>query len=484
MKDKIIQEGITFDDVLLVPQKSNVLPKEVDTSTSLTKRIKLNIPILSAAMDTVTEARLAIALAQEGGLGIIHKNLNIEEQAREVEKVKRSANGIIHDPVTLGPNDTITTAREVMEKNHISGIPIVEEDQSLIGILTSRDMKFLKNSNKKISCVMTSKNLVTADPKTTLEQAQKILYKNKVEKLLLINRSNKLEGLISILDIEKLVKYPQACRDSHGRLRVGAAVGVNDMDRVKALINAGVDILVVDTAHGHSAGVLETVKNIKSKYDIDIIAGNIATGDAAKDLIKAGADAIKVGIGPGSICTTRIVAGVGVPQITAIYDCAKVASTKNIPVIADGGITHSGDIAKAIAAGASVIMAGSLLAGTDESPGEIVLAQGRRFKTFRGMGSIGAMVRGSKDRYFQGEESSDDKLVPEGIEGRIPYKGAMAPYVYQLIGGLRASMGYCGTKDIKSMRENAKFIRISNATLRENHPHDVTITKEAPNYSV
>jgi IMP dehydrogenase len=484
MKNKIIQEGITFDDVLLVPQKSTVLPRDVDTSTQLTKRIKLNIPILSAAMDTVTEARLAISLAQEGGLGIIHKNLTIEEQAREVDKVKRSANGIIHDPITLGPDDTITTARETMEKSHISGIPIVQKDQTLVGILTSRDMKFLKNSNKKISSVMTSKNLVTAPPNTTLEQAQKILYKNKVEKLLLINRSQKLKGLISILDIEKLMKYPQACRDTHGRLRVGAAVGVNDMERVKALIDAGVDVLVVDTAHGHSAGVIETVKTIKSKYDIDVIAGNIATASAAKDLIKAGADAIKVGIGPGSICTTRIVAGVGVPQITAIYDCAEAAKPHKIPVIADGGITHSGDIAKAIAAGASVIMAGSLLAGTDESPGEIVLAQGRRFKTFRGMGSIGAMVKGSKDRYFQGEEKADDKLVPEGIEGRIPYKGAMAPYVYQLIGGLRASMGYCGAKNIEKMRTTTKFIRISNATLRENHPHDVTITKEAPNYNV
>ena len=481
--DKILGDGITFDDVLLLPARSAVVPRDVDTATQLTPSIRLNIPLVSAPMDTVTDATLAIALAQEGGIGIINKNMPPPAQAREVEKVKRSENGIIVDPVTLPPDATTDTARQRMAEHNVSGFPIVASDGKVVGILTRRDMKFL-TADRPIREVMTATNLVTAAPGTTLDDAEQILSKHKVEKLLLIDSDGKLAGLITIRDIDKLRQFPQSCKDARGRLRVGAAVGVHDFERVEMLIGADVDVIVVDTAHGHSENVLATLEKIKSDHDIDVIAGNVATAKGAADLIAAGADAIKVGIGPGSICTTRVISGVGVPQISAIADCSRAAAKKGTPVIADGGVRQSGDITKAIAAGASAAMMGSLFAGLDESPGELVIFQGRRFKVYRGMGSLGAMVKGSADRYGQTGESDREKLVPEGVEGRVPYRGPLADFVYQLVGGLRAGMGYCGAQTIEELRENARFIRVSNATLTESHPHDITITHEAPNYSV
>ncbi|MDY7009177.1 MAG: IMP dehydrogenase [Planctomycetota bacterium] len=477
--DKIVADGITFDDVLLIPARSDVIPRDVDTSTNLTRQIRLNIPLISAPMDTVTEAVLAIALAQAGGIGIIHKNLSPKAQAREVEKVKRSENGVIVDPVTLGPEESTATARQKMADHNVSGFPIVGADGKLVGILTRRDMKFLSD-DRPISEVMTAENLVTAKPDTTLDEAEKILNRHKVEKLLLVDGTGKLAGLITMRDIEKLRQFPRSCKDARGRLRVGAAVGVRDDERAEMLIEAGADVIVVDTAHGHSSNVIGAVERIKSAHDIDVIAGNVATAKGAADLIAAGADAVKVGIGPGAICTTRIVSGVGVPQVSAIYECARAADAKGIPVIADGGIRHSGDITKAIAAGASAVMMGSLMAGLDESPGQLVIFKGRRFKTYRGMGSIGAMVAGSADRYGQSEK---EKLVPEGVEGRVPYRGPLGEFVYQLVGGLRGGMGYCGAGTIEDLRTKAQFIRISTASLIEGHPHDITITHEAPNYS-
>ncbi|MBP6124903.1 MAG: IMP dehydrogenase, partial [Phycisphaerae bacterium] len=458
--EKIVGEGITFDDVLLIPARSDFIPTEADTTSRLTRRIPLNIPIVSAAMDTVTESALAIALAQEGGIGIIHKNLTIEAQKREVIKVKRSENGIILDPVTLTPDMTVAKAREVMQEQNVSGIPIVE-GQKLVGILTRRDLKFLADDSVPIRQVMTKENLVTGPAETTLEEAQKILQKHKVEKLLLVNKEGRLVGLITMRDIERVQQFPAAVRDRRGRLRVGAAVGVRDHDRVKALIEAEVDVLVVDTAHGHSKNVIEMVRWIKKQFDIDVIAGNIATAEAAKDLVMAGADAVKVGIGPGAICTTRIISGVGVPQISAVMDAVSYADKEGVPVIADGGIRHSGDITKAIAAGASSVMLGSLFAGLAESPGQLVIYKGRQFKEYRGMGSLGAMVSGSADRYGQSSSAERDKLVPEGVEGRVPYRGTLSNFVYQLVGGLRAGMGYCGTRTIEELRRNSRFVRIS-----------------------
>lgn len=481
--DKFVKEGLTFDDVLLIPQKSEVLPKEVDISTYLTKKIKLNIPLMSAAMDTVTESRLAIAIAREGGIGIIHKNMSIESQAQEVDKVKRSEHGVIVDPFSLSPDHKLSDAEHLMAKYRISGVPITENGK-LVGILTNRDLRFETNFDKPICEVMTKENLITAPEGTTLEQAQEILRRNKIEKLPIVDKDGYLKGLITIKDIEKAVQYPNSAKDENGRLLAGAAVGVTAdmMERVEALIHAKVDVIVLDSAHGHSKGIIDSVRKIKAAYpDLQLIAGNIATGEAARELIEAGADAVKVGIGPGSICTTRVVAGIGVPQITAIYDVAQVAGRYGIPVIADGGIKYSGDLPKAIAAGADVIMIGSLFAGCEESPGESEIFQGRRFKVYRGMGSLGAMQEGSKDRYFQEEAK---KLVPEGVEGRVPYKGPLSDTIYQLIGGLRAGMGYCGTRTIKELKENGKFIKITNAGLKESHPHDIYITKEAPNYSV
>ncbi|MDK2934196.1 MAG: dehydrogenase [Clostridiales bacterium] len=480
---KFIKEGLTFDDVLLIPQKSEILPREVELSTYLTKTIKLNIPLMTAAMDTVTESRMAIAIAREGGIGIIHKNMSIDNQAQEVDKVKRSEHGVIIDPFFLSPQHMLYEADELMGKYKISGVPIVENGK-LVGILTNRDLRFETNFNKPISEVMTKESLITAPEGTTLEQAQEILRHHKIEKLPIIDEQGNLKGLITIKDIEKAVQYPNSARDKSGRLLAGAAIGVTPdmMERVEALVQAKVDVLVLDSAHGHSKGIIESVSKVKEAYpDMPLIAGNIATAEAARDLIKAGADAIKVGIGPGSICTTRVVAGIGVPQITAIYDVAQVAREYDIPVIADGGIKYSGDLPKAIAAGADVIMIGSLFAGCEESPGDSEIYQGRRFKVYRGMGSLGAMQEGSKDRYFQ-EESK--KLVPEGVEGRVPYKGPLSDTVYQLLGGLKAGMGYCGTKTIADLKENGKFIKITNASLKESHPHDIYITKEAPNYSV
>ena len=475
--------GITFDDVLLEPRYSEVVPSAVDVSSRLTGRITLNIPILSSPMDTVTESKMAIALARQGGLGIIHKNLSIEAQAEEVALVKRSANGIFRNPATLPPTETVEAARELMSRQSVSGIPIVTGDGILCGIITRRDLRFLEDWSLPISEVMSKEPLVKATGNVTLSEAEKILTRGKVEKLLLVDEGNHLTGLITIKDIDMHRRYPSACKDTEGRLRVGAAVGVRDFTRVERLIQRGVDVIVVDSAHGHSKNVIETVQEIKRNFDIDVIAGNIATAEGARALIDAGVDAVKVGIGPGSICTTRVVSGVGVPQITAIHRAALVAQEAGVSVIADGGIRFSGDIAKAIAAGASVVMIGSLLAGMDESPGEIILFQGRSFKAYRGMGSLGAMVKGSSDRYFQ-KDVKPGKLVPEGVEGRVPYKGSASDYIYQLIGGLRAGMGYCGTASIDELRENGKFIRISPATVRENHPHDIAITQEAPNYSV
>jgi IMP dehydrogenase len=506
---KIVYDAITFDDVLLIPARSEFVPSDADTHTRLTRSIELNIPLLSAPMDTVTEAALAIALAQEGGIGIIHKNLSLENQAREVEKVKRSENGVIVDPITLPPSATIAQARQMMRTYNVSGIPIVDDEGSglrvqgsegkierpqrarsngkapkLLGILTRRDLKFQEDDNRRIGDVMTKENLVTAPEDTTLDDAERILNRTKEEKLLLEDKENRLSGLITMRDIDKLHQFPNACKDKRGRLRVGAATGVKDFKRVEALINADVDVVVVDTAHGHSKNVLETVREIKKNWNIQVIAGNIATADGAKDLIDAGADAVKTGIGPGSICTTRIVSGVGVPQVSAIMQAVSVGEPAGVPIIADGGIRHSGDITKAIAAGASAVMMGSLFAGLDESPGELVIHQGRRYKTYRGMGSTGAMIQGSKDRYGQAGVKESSKLVPEGVEGRVPYRGPLGDFVYQMVGGLRAGMGYCGTKNIEQLRKDARFCRISAASMAESHPHDITITKESPNYSV
>jgi IMP dehydrogenase len=482
--DKIVKEGLTFDDVLLRPAHSKVLPKEVDTTTNLTRNIELNIPVLSAAMDTVTEAELAISMAREGGIGIIHKNLTPENQAAEVDKVKRSENGVIVNPFYLNPDDRVYEAEALMARYHISGVPIVDDDMTLVGILTNRDLVFEKDYEQEISNVMTSENLVTGTIGTTLEEAKEILQQYKIEKLPLVDDNNKLKGLITIKDIEKAEEYPHAAKDERGRLLVGAAVGVGkgSEERIEALVESEVDVLIIDTAHGHSQKVLDKVQQVKEKYpDLDIIAGNVATGAATKDLIEAGADAVKVGVGPGSICTTRVVAGVGVPQITAVYDCAKAADEYDVPVIADGGIKYSGDIVKAVAAGASTVMLGSLLAGTEEAPGEKVIYKGRSYKVYRGMGSVAAMKDGSKDRYFQ--EEKEKKLVPEGIEGRIAYKGELSDTLYQLVGGLRSGMGYCGTAGIEDLRNEGELVRITNAGLKESHPHDVNITKESPNYS-
>ena len=480
--DKITAEGITFDDVLLIPARSDFVPSEANTATRLTRNITINIPIISAAMDTVTESALAIALAQEGGIGIIHKNLSIEAQTREVTKVKRSENGVIQDPVTLSSDLLVTEARQLMREQNVSGIPIVDAG-NLVGILTRRDLKFLKDDSVKIKDVMTAENLVTGPADTTLEQAREILRNHKVEKLLLVNAQGMLAGLITMRDIDRVQQFPYTVRDNRGRLRVGAAVGVKDKERVEALIEAEADVVVVDTAHGHSRNVIEMVKWIKANHSIDVIAGNIATSEAAQDLIDAGVDAVKVGIGPGAICTTRVISGVGVPQITAIMNAVEVANKNNVPVIADGGIRHSGDMTKAIAAGASSVMLGSLFAGLAESPGQLVIYKGRQFKEYRGMGSIGAMVQGSADRYGQDKSSEHDKLVPEGVEGRVPYRGTLSNYVYQLVGGIRAGMGYCGTPTIEGLRKEAKFVRTSAATVNESHPHDILITKESPNYS-
>lgn len=483
-QNKFAKEGLTFDDVLLVPAKSEVLPRDVDVTIALGKNVKLNIPLISAGMDTVTESALAIAMARQGGIGIIHKNMTIEQQASEVDRVKRSESGVITNPFSLTPDHTVADADALMGKFRISGVPIVDEANHLIGIITNRDMRFVHNFETSITQVMTKENLVTAPVGTTLQQAEAILQQHKIEKLPLVDENNVLKGLITIKDIEKAIQYPNAAKDMQGRLLCGAAIGVSadTFERAAALVEAGVDVLVVDTAHGHSKGVLDTVKELRAKYaDLVIVAGNVATGEATRDLIEAGASVVKVGIGPGSICTTRVVAGIGVPQITAIYDCASVAREYGVPIIADGGIKYSGDLPKAIGAGASAIMIGSLFAGTEESPGEFEIFQGRRFKVYRGMGSIGAMKAGSKDRYFQ---ENEQKLVPEGIEGRVPYKGPLADVIYQLIGGLRAGMGYCGSKTIDDLQSNSQFIHITGAGLRESHPHDVQITKEAPNYSL
>jgi IMP dehydrogenase len=480
---KIIGEALTYDDVLLVPAKSAVLPRETDIKTRLTKHIDLNAPLVSAAMDTVTESAMAVAMAREGGIGILHKNMTIERQADEVDKVKRSESGMIRDPITLSPERTVGEALEVMKKYSISGIPIVREE-NLVGILTNRDLRFEPNLDLKVANVMTSGNLITAPVGTTLDEAEVILQKNRIEKLPVVDKNGKLKGLITFKDIQKKKRHPHACKDNHGRLRVGAAVGVtaDTVERVSALLSAGVDVIVVDTAHGHSRGVIETIRHLKSKFTVELIAGNVGTAEGTRDLIRAGADCVKIGIGPGSICTTRVVAGVGVPQVTAIMECAKIAQRSRVPVIADGGIKQTGDIAKAIAAGADAVMIGSLFAGVEESPGETVLYEGRSYKVYRGMGSIEAMKKGSKDRYFQDVEDDIQKLVPEGIEGRVPFKGSLADTAYQMLGGLRAAMGYCGCRTISEMKAKAQFMRMTEAGLRESHPHDVSITKEAPNY--
>jgi IMP dehydrogenase len=481
MHDRIVYQGITFDDVLLEPAYSDVIPKEVDVRTQLTANIRLNIPIVSSPMDTVTESELAIALAQEGGIGMIHRNMSVERQTREVDKVKRSENGIITDPITLPPDETVGTARRIMEQHNVGGVPITVNGH-LKGILTRRDLRFLTNNNQRLSEVMTKDNLVTAAENTTLEAAERILTENKVEKLLLVDENYRLRGLITIKDIDKLTNFPQASKDKRGRLRVGAAVGVHDYERAESLIRAGVDVLVVDSAHGHSRNVIETVAAIKKRFDIDLIAGNVATAEGARALVDAGADAVKVGIGPGSICTTRVISGVGVPQITAIYQTAQGVADCEVPLIADGGIRYSGDITKALAAGAHCVMLGGLLAGLAESPGQTIIYKGRSFKTYRGMGSIGAMGAGSGDRYQQ-SNGATGKLVPEGVEGRVPYKGPLGPFIYQMVGGLRAGMGYCGTRNIEELRTRCRFISVSGASVQESHPHDIVITQEAPNYS-
>ena len=482
-EDKFGKQGLTFDDVLLIPAHSDVLPRDVDVRTHLTQNVTLNIPVMSAGMDTVTEAEMAIAMAREGGIGVIHKNMSIDEQAREVKLVKRSEHGIIVDPIYLAPDNTLSDADELMNKYHISGVPITENGK-LVGIITNRDMRFETDLSRPISDIMTSKGLITAPEHTTMEEAKRILQAHRIEKLPLVDDNGHLKGLITIRDIEKMRKFPNSNKDSDGRLKVAAAIGVTSdvEDRVEALLDAKADVLVIDTAHGHSEGVLQTIRRLRKAFPhLELIAGNVATYDATKALIEAGVSAVKVGIGPGSICTTRVIAGIGVPQITAIYDCAKAVEGTGIPIIADGGIQYSGDIAKALGAGASCVMLGNLLAGTEEAPGEMIIYQGKNYKSYRGMGSLGAMQAGSKDRYFQ---QNAKKLVPEGIEGRIPYKGHVSDVLFQLIGGLRASMGYCGAKDIKAMNEDTQFIQITGAGLRESHPHDVSITKEAPNYSV
>lgn len=482
-EDKFGKQGLTFDDVLLIPAHSDVLPRDVDVRTHLTQNVTLNIPVMSAGMDTVTEAEMAIAMAREGGIGVIHKNMSIDEQAREVKLVKRSEHGIIVDPIYLAPDNTLSDADELMNKYHISGVPITENGK-LVGIITNRDMRFETDLSRPISDIMTSKGLITAPEHTTMEEAKRILQAHRIEKLPLVDDDGHLKGLITIRDIEKMRKFPNSNKDSDGRLKVAAAIGVTSdvEDRVEALLDAKADVLVIDTAHGHSEGVLQSIRRLRKAFPhLELIAGNVATYDATKALIEAGVSAVKVGIGPGSICTTRVIAGIGVPQITAIYDCAKAAEGTGIPIIADGGIQYSGDIAKALGAGASCVMLGNLLAGTEEAPGEMIIYQGKNYKSYRGMGSLGAMQAGSKDRYFQ---QNAKKLVPEGIEGRIPYKGHVSDVLFQLIGGLRASMGYCGAKDIKAMNEDTQFIQITGAGLRESHPHDVSITKEAPNYSV
>ncbi|MEW4372851.1 IMP dehydrogenase [Paenibacillus kandeliae] len=481
---KFAKEGLTFDDVLLVPRKSEVLPKEVDVSAVLSNNVKLNVPLISAGMDTVTEAAMAIAMAREGGVGIIHKNMPLEQQAEEVDRVKRSESGVITNPFSLTPDKMVSDAEAVMAKYRISGVPVVDEDHKLVGIITNRDLRFIHDFNIPISDVMTSENLVTAPVGTTLQEAEGILQKHKIEKLPLVDDNNILKGLITIKDIEKAIQFPNAAKDPQGRLLVGAAIGVSQdsFARAEALVNAGVDLLVVDSAHGHHINILDAVRKLRSMFpELTIIAGNVATGEATRDLIQAGASIVKVGIGPGSICTTRVIAGIGVPQITAIYDCATVAREYGVPIIADGGIKYSGEITKALAAGASAVMLGSMFAGTEESPGESEIYQGRRFKVYRGMGSMAAMKQGSKDRYFQDD---DKKLVPEGIEGRVAYKGPLSETVHQLIGGLRSGMGYCGTGSLEELRNDTQFIRITGAGLRESHPHDIQITKEAPNYSL
>ncbi len=478
---RIKKRALTFEDVLLVPQHSTVLPKEVNTKTKLTKNVSLNIPIVSAAMDTVTEYKAAIAMARLGGIGVIHKNMDIESQARQVLKVKKSTSGVIIDPIYIGPDAVVAEAEAMMAEYHISGVPVVDKEMKLIGIITNRDMRFITDMSAKVADVMTPAPLITAKEGTTLDDAQKILQEHKVEKLPLVDDQDRLIGLITIKDIEKRKQYPDANKDEFGRLRVAAAIGVGQIDRARALVEAGADVIVLDSAHGHSKGIIDTVKAIKAELEVDVIAGNIATAEAAKDLIDAGVDALKVGIGPGSICTTRIVAGVGVPQISAVDEVAQVANPLGVPVIADGGIKYSGDIAKALAVGASSVMLGSALAGTYEAPGEMILFNGRQFKEYRGMGSIGAMSKGSTDRYFQ-EGTAADKLVPEGIEGRVPYRGKIADVIHQMIGGLRSSMGYCGSKDIPTFWEKAEFVEITAAGLKESHVHDVTITKESPNY--
>ncbi len=482
--EKLIKEGLSFDDVLVIPRASEILPHEVNTSSRLAKDIVLSIPIISAAMDTVTESRLAIALAQEGGIGIIHRNLPPKAQAKEVDCVKRYESGMIVDPITLDPDESISKALEQMSIYKISGLPVVKEGK-LVGILTNRDLRFLKDTNKKVSEIMTSKNLITAPVGTTLDDAEKILHEHRIEKLPVVDGNYHLKGLITVKDIEKKKKFPNAAKDDLGRLRVGAAIGVssNTLERVELLVKAGIDLVAVDSAHGHSKGVIKTLQMVKNAYpDLPVMAGNVATTEGAEALIKAGADAIKVGMGPGSICTTRVVAGIGIPQVTAIYDCAQAAAKYDIPIISDGGIRFSGDITKAVAAGAYTVMIGALFAGTEEAPGETIILEGRTYKVYRAMGSIGAMAKGSRDRYGQQSVTDSKKLVPEGIEGRVPYKGSISAYIYQLVGGLRAGMGYCGVKTVGELRKNVNFVKISPAGLRESHPHDVTITKEAPNY--
>lgn len=483
MQEKIKFQGFTFDDVLLEPRYSEVVPAEVDLGTWLTRRIRLNIPILSSPMDTVTESAMAISLALEGGIGIIHKNMSVQQQTDEVVKVKRSANGIIVDPATLPPRATVRQAQKIMDQYNVSGVPIVDGQRHLEGIITRRDLRFLENNDLPLSEVMTRENLVTATGTVTLAEAEKILMKKKVEKLLLVDEDFKLTGLITIKDIDMMRRFPNACKDGQGRLRVGAAVGVHDYHRVSDLIEKGVDVLVVDSAHGHSRNVIETVRRIKREWEIDVVAGNVATAEGCKSLIDAGADAVKVGIGPGSICTTRVISGVGVPQVSAIFQAAQAAEATGTPIIADGGIRYSGDVTKAIAAGAHAVMIGGLFAGLEESPGTQILYQGRTFKTYRGMGSLGAMVQGSSERYRQRPEGTPDKLVPEGVEGRVPFKGPLGAFVYQLVGGVRAGMGYCGTRTVDALRTESRFIQVSAASVRESHPHDIAITQEAPNYS-
>jgi len=486
MRIKVIREGLTYDDVLLVPRRSSVMPRNVSTQSRLTQRITLNVPILSAAMDTVTESTMAIAMAREGGIGVLHKNMSAEQQAEEVRRVKRSESGMILDPITLPSSSTVGEARALMSRYSIGGIPIVDEGRHLVGIVTNRDLRFQPDNGMALSSIMTPAPLITAPVGTTLEKAEAILQKHKIEKLPVVDAEQVLKGLITFKDIQKKKRFPHACKDDHGRLRVGAAVGVtlDVIDRVERLVLAGVDFITVDTAHGHSDGVLQTVRRVKEAFpDLDIVAGNVATAEATIELIRAGADGVKVGIGPGSICTTRIVAGVGVPQLTAVMDCASAAHKFGIPIIADGGIKQTGDVPKAIAAGASTVMMGGLLARVDESPGEKVLYEGRTYKTYRGMGSLGAMQAGSKDRYFQDVEDDIKKLVPEGIEGRVPYGGTLSDVVYQLVGGLRAAMGYCGCATIEELQNDTEFVRVTAAGIRESHPHNVVITKEAPNYA-